>query len=218
RISKSEDSSTPAPAKETKEPANVSGFAARFAAKEQPKAESKAEPVEEPEEEEPEAPAPPQPKRNPEPVREPEPKAEPEPEPELESEGLVGHALQDYEAGDDDEISFKEGEDITGIDEVDENWYIGRNKAGKVGMFPAMYVQLAGKSAPSATASALTESEPKSKSAIAVYDYAAGDEDELSFDEGETITQIQEVSPEWWSGENSKQEYGLFPSNYVKLN
>ncbi|KAJ2397658.1 actin binding protein [Coemansia sp. RSA 2603] len=53
--------------------------------------------------------------------------------------------------------------------------------------------------------------------AIAVYEYEAAEEGELSFSEGERITHIEFPSSEWWEGVNEKGEYGLFPANYVEL-
>ena len=56
-------------------------------------------------------------------------------------QGLTAVALYDYEAADVDEISFDPDDLITNIDMVDEGWYRGRCK-GKVGLFPANYVEL----------------------------------------------------------------------------
>lgn len=50
-------------------------------------------------------------------------------------------ALYDYEANDFDEISFDPEDIITNIDMIDEGWWTGECK-GKVGLFPANYVQL----------------------------------------------------------------------------
>jgi len=51
-------------------------------------------------------------------------------------------ALYDYDADDDTEISFLPGDIITEIDMFDEGWWTGTGPDGKVGMFPANYVQL----------------------------------------------------------------------------
>jgi hypothetical protein len=40
-----------------------------------------------------------------------------------------------YDAAEDNEISFKEGERITGIEKVDTDWWQGR-AGGKEGLFP----------------------------------------------------------------------------------
>ncbi|KAG0258075.1 hypothetical protein DFQ27_004808 [Actinomortierella ambigua] len=54
-------------------------------------------------------------------------------------------------------------------------------------------------------------------SAVALYDYAAGEPNEISFVEGETILEIEQVTDDWWQGVNHKGETGLFPANYVEL-
>ncbi|TNY23430.1 SH3 domain-containing protein [Rhodotorula diobovata] len=53
--------------------------------------------------------------------------------------------------------------------------------------------------------------------AVAVYDYAADEEGELSFTEGQRITHVDKVDEGWWSGRNAETgAEGLFPSNYVE--
>ena len=58
-----------------------------------------------------------------------------------ESAGLTATALYDYQAADFDEISFDPDELITDIEMIDEGWWRGRCR-GKVGLFPANYVQM----------------------------------------------------------------------------
>ncbi|KAJ2516235.1 actin binding protein [Coemansia sp. RSA 1939] len=53
--------------------------------------------------------------------------------------------------------------------------------------------------------------------AVAVYDYDAAEDGELSFRDGERITHVEFPSNEWWEGVNQRGEYGLFPANYVEL-
>ena len=55
---------------------------------------------------------------------------------------IQARALYDYDADDDTEISFLPGDIITEIDMFDEGWWTGTGPDGKVGMFPANYVQL----------------------------------------------------------------------------
>ncbi|XP_071445060.1 src substrate cortactin-like isoform X2 [Hetaerina americana] len=52
--------------------------------------------------------------------------------------------------------------------------------------------------------------------AMALYDYQAAAEDEISFDPGDIITKIEMIDEGWWRG-FSKGQYGLFPANYVQL-
>lgn len=54
-------------------------------------------------------------------------------------------------------------------------------------------------------------------SAIALYDYQAAADDEISFDPDDTITHIEKIDAGWWRG-LCKGKYGLFPANYVQCN
>lgn len=55
-------------------------------------------------------------------------------------------------------------------------------------------------------------------SAIAEYDYEAGEDNELTFTENDKIINIDFVDDDWWLGELERTgEKGLFPSNYVSL-
>lgn len=52
--------------------------------------------------------------------------------------------------------------------------------------------------------------------AIALYDYQASAEDEISFDPNDIITHIEMIDEGWWRG-LCKNRYGLFPANYVQI-
>lgn len=52
--------------------------------------------------------------------------------------------------------------------------------------------------------------------ATALYDYDAQEENEISFREGEVITEIEMVADDWWQGSVNGQN-GLFPANYVEM-
>ncbi|CBY12220.1 unnamed protein product [Oikopleura dioica] len=52
--------------------------------------------------------------------------------------------------------------------------------------------------------------------AVALWDYQAEEEDEISFDPGETITQIEMIDEGWWKG-TCRGHSGIFPANYVEL-
>jgi drebrin-like protein len=63
------------------------------------------------------------------------------------------------------------------------------------------------------------QDEPASEaapSAVAEFDYEAAEEGELTFAEGDIITEIEFVDESWWSGTHNGVQ-GLFPSNYVVL-
>ncbi|XP_048462862.1 liprin-alpha-1-like [Rhincodon typus] len=52
--------------------------------------------------------------------------------------------------------------------------------------------------------------------AVALYDYQADGDDEISFDPDDIITNIEMIDEGWWRGE-CRGRYGLFPANYVEL-
>jgi len=55
--------------------------------------------------------------------------------------GPTATAIYDYDAAEDNELSFTEGATITGIEFPDEDWWLGTFN-GRSGLFPANYVQL----------------------------------------------------------------------------
>lgn len=58
--------------------------------------------------------------------------------------GRVYKAMYDYEAQDDDEVSFLENDLIINVSSIDGGWMTGEvQRTGQVGMLPANYVQLA---------------------------------------------------------------------------
>lgn len=139
----------------------------------------------------------------------------------------------DYEKAEDNEVELREGEYVTDIDMVDEDWWMGTNAYGERGLFPANYVELvddddagAGAAQLPAHPSAAQEPEPdvapppragaSGPTATALYDYDAAEDNELSFPEGATITGVEFPDEDWWLGSfNGKS--GLFPANYVQL-
>ncbi|KAM7214676.1 hypothetical protein V8F06_009926 [Rhypophila decipiens] len=143
-----------------------------------------------------------------------------------------GRALvqYDYEKAEDNEIELKEGEYVTEIDMVDEDWWLGTNAQGERGLFPSSYVELLqddakpATSAPEPTRQAVPEPPAPAaattgaggKTATAQFDYEAAEDNELSFPEGATITDLEFPDEDWWFG-HYKGASGLFPANYVEL-
>jgi len=115
----------------------------------------------------------------------------------------------DYDKAEDNEVELREGEYVTDIDMVDEDWWMGTNSQGERGLFPANYVELVEDDEPSGVGaapplpshpSAAEEPEPAAAppqpvggsgpTATAIYDYDAAEDNELSFPEGATITGV----------------------------
>jgi hypothetical protein len=113
--------------------------------------------------------------------------------------------LYDYEKAEDNEVELRDGEYVTDIDMVDDDWWMGTNSQGERGLFPANYVELvegddAGAAAAPPPPAHPTSQEPEpaaappqpaggsGPTATALYDYEAAEDNELSFPEGATIT------------------------------
>lgn len=157
----------------------------------------------------------------------------------------------DYEKAEDNEIELVEGDYVTNIEMVDDDWWMGTNSKGESGLFPSNYVELVEEetsapaappakpaspepaSAPPAPQAAAAQAAKSGPSATALYDYEAAEDNELSFDENDKITDLvslqilllhcrisniaQEFPDEdWWFGHKGGKS-GLFPSNYVQL-
>jgi len=67
------------------------------------------------------------------------------------------------------------------------------------------------------TNTANTNMESYGTCAVALYDYEAADETEISFDPGQIISHIDQIDPGWWQGLGPDGNYGLFPANYVDI-
>ncbi|CAO3598056.1 unnamed protein product [Absidia cylindrospora] len=159
---------------------------------------------------------------------------------------LSAVVLFGYDAGESNEMTLLEGEVVTEIDQVDDGWWFGVSEDGKKqGLFPANYVQLleheleqeqhapppppapAAPAAPAAAAAthhtpaaapAAVPAEDLGQTAIGLYDYEAGEGNEISFRENDRITHIEFVSEDWWQGAGPDgKSFGLFPANYVEL-
>ncbi|KAM3077404.1 actin binding protein [Clarireedia jacksonii] len=139
----------------------------------------------------------------------------------------------DYEKAEDNEIELVEGEYVTNIEMVDDDWWMGTNSKGESGLFPSNYVELveeeekaAPTPAPAAAAAPISHAPaaaqaapaaPAGPTATTQYDYEAAEDNELSFPEGATITDLEFPDDDWWFGHYNGKS-GLFPANYVELN
>ncbi|NXL58783.1 SH319 protein, partial [Chordeiles acutipennis] len=117
-------------------------------------------------------------------------------------------ALHDFTAETKDDLSFKKGDYIQILEQVDSEWYRGRLNE-KEGIFPAVFVQTC--------SGTLSQSiGGKKGKAKALYDFHGENEDELSFKAGDTITELESVDEDWMSGEIQGKS-GIFPKNFVQI-
>ncbi|GAA5807961.1 hypothetical protein MFLAVUS_011464 [Mucor flavus] len=117
----------------------------------------------------------------------------------------VSKALYDYEARTEDELSIRQDDVLYVIDKEDQDWWkaelkqVTGEEQGPIGLVPAEYMQ---------------EVTPIGR-VRAEYDYAAQQEEELSFEEGEEMDLLETDDPDWYLVKLANGQIGLAPSNYV---
>eukprot|EP01130_Rhizamoeba_saxonica_P015414 TRINITY_DN6918_c0_g1_i2.p1 TRINITY_DN6918_c0_g1~~TRINITY_DN6918_c0_g1_i2.p1 ORF type:complete len:484 (+),score=161.55 TRINITY_DN6918_c0_g1_i2:19-1470(+) len=115
---------------------------------------------------------------------------------------IVYLALYGYDAEDETELTFMEGEKIVLMETDDSGWWKGRNEKGEIGVFPSNYVESGG----------ITD---VGADFVILFDYQAEDETELSIVEGETV-HVLTLSDGWYYARNSSGLEGNIPSNYCE--
>ncbi|XP_034243922.1 intersectin-1 isoform X2 [Thrips palmi] len=147
----------------------------------------------------------------------------------------IATVLAPYKATSTEQLSLNRGQLIMVRKKTDTGWWEGelqaKGKKRQVGWFPASYVKLvqkkSGQDTPPATTVTSAAASPSPsptpmcrdggaglEKVIALYQYVAQNEDELSFEKDDTITILAKEEAAWWRGELNGVS-GLFPSNYV---
>lgn len=127
-------------------------------------------------------------------------------------------AIYDFKAQTAKELSFKKGDAVNIIRQVDNNWYEGEHR-GRIGIFPMSYVermpctekQQPIRPPPPAHVREIGE-------AIARYNFNADTNVELSLRKGERVMVMRQVDQNWYEGkipDTTKQ--GIFPVAYVDM-
>ncbi|KAI2712891.1 hypothetical protein DTO013E5_8287 [Penicillium roqueforti] len=91
-------------------------------------------------------------------------------QPEQPQGGPRAQIQYDYEKAEDNEIELREGEYVTDIEMVDEDWWVGVNTQGERGLFPANYVEIVEDTEPASHVPAASdhyEAEPEPEPAAA---------------------------------------------------
>jgi len=128
----------------------------------------------------------------------------------------IVRALYNYDATEDNELSFKANDRITVIQKDDSGWWHGELN-GQIGIFPSNFVESGDVNSAAAAASAAPV--PESKGNVpsqckVLYDYTADSDSELTIKEGDVLT-IESEDEGWYFGSNAQGASGRFPSNYV---
>lgn len=127
----------------------------------------------------------------------------------------IAQVTSAYVASGSEQLSLAPGQLILILKKNSSGWWQGelqaRGKKRQKGWFPASHVKLLGPSSERTTPAFHPVCQ-----VIAMYDYAANNEDELNFSKGQLISVLNKDDPDWWQGEINGVT-GLFPSNYVKM-
>ncbi|XP_066554588.1 intersectin-2 isoform X3 [Amia ocellicauda] len=120
-----------------------------------------------------------------------------------------------YTATGTEQLSLASGQLILILNKNPSGWWLGelqaRGKKRQKGWFPATHVKLLGPNSGKTTPALAPICQ-----VIAMYDYKAANEDELSFSKGQLLNVFDTNDADWWKGELNG-DMGLFPTNYVKM-
>ncbi|KAK6490049.1 intersectin-2 isoform X1 [Huso huso] len=124
-----------------------------------------------------------------------------------------------YTATGSEQLSLAPGQLILILNKNPTGWWQGelqaRGKKRQKGWFPGSHVKPLGAGSDKTTPAPTPAPTPVCQ-VIAKYDYAAMNEDELSFSKGQLISVLNKDDSDWWKGELNGAA-GLFPSNYVQM-
>ncbi|XP_054912559.1 sorbin and SH3 domain-containing protein 2 isoform X5 [Poeciliopsis prolifica] len=127
-------------------------------------------------------------------------------------------AIYDFKAQTAKELTFKKGDAVNIIRQIDNNWYEGEHR-GRVGIFPIAYVEKMTSSEkhqpirppPPAQVREIGE-------AVARYNFNADTNVELSLRKGEKVVVIRQVDQNWYEGKiPGTTKLGIFPVSYVEI-
>ncbi|XP_042565924.1 intersectin-2a isoform X3 [Clupea harengus] len=114
-----------------------------------------------------------------------------------------------------EQLSLTPGQLILVLAKNSSGWWLGelqaRGKKRQRGWFPSANIKVLG-----ANSGKSTPAPQPMCQVIAMYDYKAANEDEMSFSKGQLIIVLNQDNADWWKGEINGVT-GLFPTNYVKM-
>jgi len=121
-------------------------------------------------------------------------------------------ALYNYDATEENELTFVEGDLIDLLEENESGWWRGRLQVSlREGLFPSNFVEEQGKAT-------VTSGPIEIRSEyVALYDYDAEDNTEISIKENDVLF-VESETDGWYYGynKNTPTTKGNFPSNFVE--
>lgn len=140
-------------------------------------------------------------------------------EDELEVQDPYGIALYDFPGETDEDLSFRTNDKIYLLKRLNEEWFLGRDRRGCEGMFPANYIEvriaLPGDCQPQSSATATSSSSCNPPKVRILYTFNAETPEDLTIYENEFVTVLHQITAEWLYGE-SRGQRGQFPANFIE--
>ena len=119
----------------------------------------------------------------------------------------------DFEAKSDVELSFSAGMSVRLLRRIDDNWLEGELE-GKVGIFPAAYVDIELSMPSKSQENELAKS--GRPYAVGLFEFGGDCEGDLSFGKGELIELTGSAGSGWIRGKTRGRE-GIFPASFVEI-
>ncbi|XP_066526620.1 intersectin-2b [Hoplias malabaricus] len=127
----------------------------------------------------------------------------------------IAQVTNPYTSSEAEQLNLAPGQLILILNKNTSGWWLGelqaRGKKRQKGWFPASHVKMLGSNSGKSTPAAVPVCQ-----VIAIYDYTAANEDELSFTKAQLINVLDKSDPDWWKGEINGV-VGLIPTNYITL-
>ncbi|XP_050393870.1 uncharacterized protein LOC126811885 [Patella vulgata] len=108
------------------------------------------------------------------------------------------------------ELSFRKGDIIYLLRQIDKNWFEG-DRHGTVGIFPVNYVEVMTSIEAAQAAAVQAEGQGRVK-----YNFTAQSPVELSLRKGEYVTLLRTVDENWYEGRSGNKQ-GIFPAAYIEI-
>ncbi|XP_071089460.1 drebrin-like protein B isoform X1 [Haliotis cracherodii] len=154
----------------------------------------------------------PEPEPEPEQKQEPEPEPEPEPAPQLpQTRNLLQQHLPPRQDSD-EEQEEQNWDEPSGEDFSASSGQVISQQAVGIGSHVMEEDDVEYD-----TAGNIQAGGDQGLTAIALYDYQAADDSEITFDPDDIITNIEQIDDGWWTGTAPDGSNGMFPANYVEI-
>ncbi|XP_053675921.1 sorbin and SH3 domain-containing protein 1 [Anopheles nili] len=136
------------------------------------------------------------------------------PKPQQQQPKMIARALYNFKGQSVRELSFRKGDIIYLLRQIDKNWYEGEHNA-TVGLLPANYIEILTRDNIS-TKKPLLKTPVREGKARAKFNFTAQTSVELSLLKGELITLTRRVDDNWFEGKIGSKK-GIFPVSYVEI-